>query len=63
MAAAAFLLFDLILSITFSLLLSRELVKDEAAILATLAMGSATSTWNSLWISWNSSYWRICLAL
>ena len=48
MATAALVLFLLILEITFSLLLSKESVKAEAAILATLAMGSATSTWNSL---------------
>ena len=48
MANAALVLVVLILLITFSLLLSRELVKEEAAILTTLAIGSAKSTWNSL---------------
>ena len=52
-AEAALEFVFLILEMTFSLLSSRALVNDSAAILVTLARGSARSTRNSLWIPRN----------
>ena len=51
MADAALALDFLILMMIFSRLLSRELVKAPVETLATLLIGSATSSWNSL-CSW-----------
>ena len=53
MAVAALLLVFLILVMIFYRLLTKESVKVPAATLARLVMGSAVSSWNSLFSCMN----------